>query len=80
MIDPILPLPGTLVTFTAAAAWRATHAWDPSSADYVPVPWGKTAIVLGVDPSDGAWNWVEVLTEGRVLLVLLEDLISAGEL
>lgn len=80
MIDPILPMPGNLVTFTADGdddrADRLAHAWDPSSAEYVPVPWGKTAIVLGVDPSDGAWNWVEVLTEGRVLLVLSEDLIS----
>jgi hypothetical protein len=33
-----------------------------------------------VDPSDGAWNWVEVLTEGRVLLVLSEDLISEEDL
>lgn len=75
-----MPLPGALVRFVPAEGApgsyeRIAHAWDSDSAEYVPIPWGKAAVVLGVDPTDDAWNWVEVLTEGRVLLALLEDLV-----
>lgn len=81
MIQP--PAPGCLARFVTSAdnrAERLAHAWDLSSAEYVPVPWGSPALVLGHESSEeSGWTWIEVLTEGRTLLALSDDLeISTG--
>ena len=54
------------------------HAWDMGSANYIPVPWGGTGLVLGTDSAtDAGFSWVEVLTAGRMLLVLSDDMVTA---
>ena len=48
------------------------------SANYIPVPWGGTGLVLGTDSATAAgFSWVEVLTAGRMLLVLSDDMVTA---
>lgn len=79
-----VPQPGLLTKFVSASDEynrRVAHAWDMGAAEYVPVPWGAPALVLGLEPeSDSGWAWLEVLTEGRVLLALSDDLdLTPGE-
>ena len=76
---------GSLVRFMPSdleedRAERLAHAWDMGSADYIPVPWGSTGLVLGIDSVTAAgFSWVEVLAAGRMLLVLSDDMVPHEE-
>lgn len=75
------PPVGCLIRFAHSSededrAERLAHAWDMGSAEYIPVPWGSTGLVLGIDSeTEDGWAWVEVLAAGRTLLVLSDDMV-----
>ena len=76
--------PGLLAKFVSVSDeynGKIAHAWDLGTAEYVPVPWGAPALVLGLEPeNESGWTWLEVLTQGRVLLALSDDLdLTVGD-